>query len=353
MHYRKNGFTIIELLIVIVVIGILASVIIVSYSGLTQKANVASLQADVSNAKKAIQVYFAQYNSYPTTITSCSNPSATEICVKPTGSNIFSYIYNNSTNPSFSVTASYGGISYLASDTVAATLIPSFISNGMVLNLDPSSNSSYSGSGNTWTDISGSNNNATLYNSPTFNSAISNIPASFSFNGTNQYARVPSLDNTNFPTNSTISVWLNLSARPSAYSQSILDAWDGTRDNIFIRTIGYTNLQVAFMKTGNTSSYPYVTSYTNFVTDRWFNIVVQADVTNKIGRVYLNGNLFNSSSIIDATWSPTGQAMYIMVAPTGGYNTLGKLGAFQIYNRILSASEISQNFNALRGFYGI
>jgi len=47
-----RGFTIVELLIVIVIIGILAAITIVSYRGITAKANESTIKAELSNANK-------------------------------------------------------------------------------------------------------------------------------------------------------------------------------------------------------------------------------------------------------------------------------------------------------------
>ena len=44
------------------------------------------------------------------------------------------------------------------------------VSNGLTLYLDAASSTSYSGSGNTWSDLSGNNNHLTLYGNPTFDS---------------------------------------------------------------------------------------------------------------------------------------------------------------------------------------
>lgn len=49
---KKDGFTIVELLVVIVVIGILAAISVVSYNGVSKKAVEASLVADLSSFKK-------------------------------------------------------------------------------------------------------------------------------------------------------------------------------------------------------------------------------------------------------------------------------------------------------------
>ena len=63
---KRNGFTIVELLVVIVVIGILAAITIVSYSGITQRANEAVLQSDLDNASKILKMYQVDYGSFPT-----------------------------------------------------------------------------------------------------------------------------------------------------------------------------------------------------------------------------------------------------------------------------------------------
>jgi prepilin-type N-terminal cleavage/methylation domain-containing protein len=52
----RRGFTIVELLIVIVVIGILAGIIIVAYNGIQQRAVVASLQSDLDGAAKQLAI---------------------------------------------------------------------------------------------------------------------------------------------------------------------------------------------------------------------------------------------------------------------------------------------------------
>jgi len=51
------AFTIVELLVVIVVIGILATITVVSYSGITNRAVIANVQSDLSNASKKLKIY--------------------------------------------------------------------------------------------------------------------------------------------------------------------------------------------------------------------------------------------------------------------------------------------------------
>lgn len=63
---KERGFTIVELLIVIVVIGILAAIVIVAYNGIQNRAKTQSGQAAASNLQKKIEAYNAAVGSYPT-----------------------------------------------------------------------------------------------------------------------------------------------------------------------------------------------------------------------------------------------------------------------------------------------
>jgi len=62
---KRSGFTIVELLVVIVVIGILAALTIVSYTGMTHKAAAATLQSDLKNAQTQLELDKATTGSYP------------------------------------------------------------------------------------------------------------------------------------------------------------------------------------------------------------------------------------------------------------------------------------------------
>ena len=103
---KKRGFTIVELLIVIVVIGILAAVIIVAYSGIQKRAQGAAAQSSALQvAKKAREYSIDNNGSYPTTLATIgftNNDTAT-----------YQYTYDNGASPkSFCITVTVGQTAY-------------------------------------------------------------------------------------------------------------------------------------------------------------------------------------------------------------------------------------------------
>ena len=61
----RHGFTIVELLIVIIVIAILASITVVAYNGVRQRARNNTTIESVSKSIRMIQAYVAANGSYP------------------------------------------------------------------------------------------------------------------------------------------------------------------------------------------------------------------------------------------------------------------------------------------------
>jgi len=132
MNKKQSAFTIVELLVVIVIIGILAAITIISYTGITQKATAASLQADLANASKKLKIWQLTESadgSYPDHI-DCSLPNNsispnTNLCIKPSGSNDLNTCYlPNNTNvpPTFLLTATNGTMAYEITENTAPTL---------------------------------------------------------------------------------------------------------------------------------------------------------------------------------------------------------------------------------------
>jgi general secretion pathway protein G len=70
----KKGFTIVELLVVIVVIAILAAITVVAYNGIQVKARDSQRKQDVKTIAKALELYYIDNGQYPT-ISCASNCS--------------------------------------------------------------------------------------------------------------------------------------------------------------------------------------------------------------------------------------------------------------------------------------
>ena len=226
---------------------------------------------------------------------------------------------------------------------------PSIVTNGLVLCLDAGNAKSYPGSGTTWTDLSGRGNNGTLVNGPTYSSANG---GSLVFDGVNDGVQ---LAGTNFSLNQmTISSW-NFS---SNYVQNGF---------MFEKTTnGSVNTQYSLFFNGSSSSNLYYRTYglsttdlivsnanSGVVNNNWNNVVATWDGTNK--RIYVNGILRATSANLTGTitQNSTGAAYIGIYGNFGGYPFNGRIAQTQIYNRALTASEIQQNFNALRGRFGI
>jgi prepilin-type N-terminal cleavage/methylation domain-containing protein len=110
----QRGFTIVELMVVVFVIGIVASVALISYNGISQKATETAVQSDLRGASRLIQLFQVTNGLYPETI-NCEQPeSSTNICIKfDSGATVQSYTYDNvSYPPEYSLTIGKDQIVY-------------------------------------------------------------------------------------------------------------------------------------------------------------------------------------------------------------------------------------------------
>lgn len=73
LRQYSQGFTIVELLIVIVVIGILATITIVAYNNVISRANLTSAQAAASSVARKAEAFNAENSAYPTTLADLMN----------------------------------------------------------------------------------------------------------------------------------------------------------------------------------------------------------------------------------------------------------------------------------------
>jgi|SRR3989344_5474436 len=73
INKNKNGFTLIELLIVVAIVGVLASLLMVNFVGIRQRARDAQRKSDIRQIQSALEMYRADQGSYPTSLSSCSS----------------------------------------------------------------------------------------------------------------------------------------------------------------------------------------------------------------------------------------------------------------------------------------
>ncbi len=80
-YKNQSGFTIVELLIVIVIIGILAAITIVAYNSIQERGRYSAIQQDINSLNKAIQLYYADNGYYPYSGTTSGNVSGSTLAI--------------------------------------------------------------------------------------------------------------------------------------------------------------------------------------------------------------------------------------------------------------------------------
>ena len=154
---------------------------------------------------------------------------------------------------------------------------PKIATDGLVLALDAGNTKSYTGSGTTWSDLSGSNNNGTLANYL----HVSGPSGYFDFNGSSTNVRM-SADMFDPNTDFTLSSWVNSDATPTKRATIISD---GSASGAL--QIGFTSTSYVDVSDSNVTG---VGTFTNFTysTGTWYNVVVTR--SSDTYSLYVNGS---------------------------------------------------------------
>lgn len=215
----------------------------------------------------------------------------------------------------------------------------------LVLSLDAANVKSYPTTGTSWVDLSNNSNIGTLVNTPTFNSGSG---GNFSFNGTNNQVILPENSALNTQTPS-VEVWVKINA---------------TSHNGFFFEKGNVNTQYSLFQEGtfirwrhslNTGLSSLSVSTADYIsTSNWAHIV--GTYISGQRRMYINGALVNSEA---QTGTIATNANGSSIGVYGGYNGArgyyynGSIGSVKVYNKVLTPSEVLQNYNATKSRFGL
>jgi len=215
---------------------------------------------------------------------------------------------------------------------------PMPIYSNLSLYLDAANANSYSGTGNTWYDLSGNSNNGSIANSASYSTTNK---GSFYFNGSSQYISVNNNSNLIFSSSDamSLSVWFKPTVLQNVWTGIVtksrdVSPWYGIWIN--------PSNQIVW-------GHPLSNMIAQVTDTNWQNVVITKDTSGHY--IYVNGVLKNSSSST-LTANGTG-ALYIGGAASVSEYFTGYVGNVKVYNNALSQTQILQNFNAFNGRYGI
>ena len=211
---------------------------------------------------------------------------------------------------------------------------PQIVTDGLVLLLDAANTKSYPGSGTSWNDLSGGENNGTL----SAEAIGTTTGATMIFNGTSDYITVSS-SNMNI-NKGTVSTWVKRTDGDVVY------IWDARLSDNNALLIYFTDTTM-YVYSGTsiiTTTSPIINTWT------CVDLTYDYDINNFI--LYKNG--INDGSSTDSKSAVTWGDFYIGARHSdSNWYWKGQIPVVKIYNKVLTQSEILQNYNALKGRFSL
>jgi len=235
---------------------------------------------------------------------------------------------------------------------------PKIVTDGLVLCLDAADSNSYAGSGNTWTDLSGNGNSGTLVNGPVFSSNNGGV---ITFDGSNDWSYFTASNAITGNNPSSLSMMGFFKSNPSNTARGYLFSLKrlSTPSTLFsieinsnggVTTTGYIGCLTWYGINGIGHTY---LSYDGDVVDGNWHFV--AAVVHSSGReLYLDGELVKTdTSAMPQNVSGHTSAYTVGAFDTGSNLYWGSIANNLVYTRRLSSDEITQNYNATKGRFGL
>lgn len=232
---------------------------------------------------------------------------------------------------------------------------PKIVTRGMLTYWDAGNSRSYPGTGTTWNDLSGNGNTGTLVDGPTYASGA------LTFNGSANRVHGPSsfkwsADGTIGYQQMTISLWVRTT---DSVGRFFSKPWNGSGQyNINVNPDGF---YLVSGTTGTTSN--AIGINTSILSGTWKNLVCWMDSTNM--GYYIDAGISDSKAHLLSGAAPTSGDLNINLclmslypygsgwAGNASFSVNGDMSICKVYNRVLSLSEVRQNYFALKGRFGL
>ena len=212
--------------------------------------------------------------------------------------------------------------------------IKKMVTDSLVLCLDAGNTKSYPGSGTTWTDLSGNGSNGTLTNGPTYSS---DNGGSIVFDGSDDYVNAPLTKSASC----TFSSWVRTT---TVVGPSMLFNAGGSGSGPdLIVNLGQTYWNT-WDGTGNPLAFLPASA-----TDGNYHCYVVVNDASSTTKLYYDGVLLGTATYRNAS----ANSNLTIGGDTSDYMWNGNISNFMIHNKALTAAEITQNFDALKGRYGL